>query len=110
MLLLDRMTPEAKKVIEVSLTEALQLGCPQIGPEHILLAMLVTGGIGTKVWSGRESRELRQDVFNYLISEQRKKEEAAKEKLSLSPAQVEELIQAIQAALLKQAGRNRRCL
>ena len=38
--MLERMTPEARKIIERSLREALQLGHNEIGEEHLLLALL----------------------------------------------------------------------
>lgn len=37
-------TPRAKKVLELSLREALQLGHNYIGPEHMLLAVIREGG------------------------------------------------------------------
>ena len=36
-------TPRAKKVLELSLREALRLGHPYIGPEHILLGVITEG-------------------------------------------------------------------
>lgn len=38
--MLERLTPEAKRVIERSLRESLQLGYAEIRTEHLLLAML----------------------------------------------------------------------
>ena len=43
-------TPRAKKVLELSLREALRLGHPYIGPEHILLGLLTEGqGVAVEV-------------------------------------------------------------
>jgi ATP-dependent Clp protease ATP-binding subunit ClpC len=43
-------TPRAKKVLELSLREALGLGHPFIGPEHILLGLLTEGhGVAVEV-------------------------------------------------------------
>lgn len=45
-----RYTPRAQKVVELSLREALQLGCNYIGTEHILLALVREGqGVASKV-------------------------------------------------------------
>jgi ATP-dependent Clp protease ATP-binding subunit ClpA len=100
--MLERLTPEAKKITERSLKEALQLGCPDIGPEHLLLAMLHDDtGIASVAFSHHGNhRELRQDVINYLLSEKKKEEQ-----LLLSPAQVHLLVRLIQDALLKNAGK-----
>jgi len=43
-------TPRAKKVLELSLREALRLGHPYIGPEHILLGVIAEGhGVAVEV-------------------------------------------------------------
>jgi ATP-dependent Clp protease ATP-binding subunit ClpC len=43
-------TPRAKKVLELSLREALRLGHPYIGPEHILLGLISEGhGVAVEV-------------------------------------------------------------
>jgi hypothetical protein len=43
-------TPRAKKVLELSLREALDLGHDHIGPEHILLGLVAEGeGVATQV-------------------------------------------------------------
>jgi len=47
-------TPRAKKVLELSLREALQLGHTYIGTEHLLLSLLAEGdGIPAQVLAGR---------------------------------------------------------
>jgi len=49
-----RLTPRAKKVLELSLREALQLGHDYIGTEHILLGLLrEDDGIPAQVLAGR---------------------------------------------------------
>ena len=46
-------TPRAKKVLELSLRESLQLGVNFIGPEHILLALIREGrGVAAQVLTG----------------------------------------------------------
>ena len=46
-------TPRSKKVLELSLREALQLGHDYIGTEHILLGLLREGdGVGAQVLAG----------------------------------------------------------
>ena len=104
--MLERMTPEAKKIIERSLREALQLGHNEIGEEHLLLALL-SGKVAEAAFAemGTPS-ELRQDVINYLLSEGRKKQEKEQESLQLSETQVSELVNAIQQVLLRQARKN----
>lgn len=102
--MLERFTPEAKKIIEGSLKEALRLGCPDVREEHLLLALCRERGIVSLAFS-RHPRDLRQDIMNYLLSEQ--KQEKAQEKLDLSPAQVQELVSLIQQHLLKIAERNK---
>jgi Clp amino terminal domain, pathogenicity island component/ClpX C4-type zinc finger len=43
-------TPRAKKVLELSLREAMQLGSSEIGPEHLLLGLVREGeGVGAQV-------------------------------------------------------------
>lgn len=62
-------TPRAKKVLELSLREALQLGHNYIGTEHILLALIREGeGVGaqTLAWLGADLKETRQKVIAVL--------------------------------------------
>jgi ATP-dependent Clp protease ATP-binding subunit ClpA len=68
-------TPRAKKVLELSLQEALQLGHNYIGTEHILLGLLREGeGVAAQVMVrlGAELREARNAVIQALagLSEQ----------------------------------------
>jgi ATP-dependent Clp protease ATP-binding subunit ClpC len=62
-------TPRAKKVIELSLREALQLGHNYIGTEHILLGLIREGeGVGSQVLvqHGAELTRVRQQVIKLL--------------------------------------------
>jgi ATP-dependent Clp protease ATP-binding subunit ClpA len=62
-------TPRAKKVLELSLREALQLGHEYIGPEHILLGLLREGdGIAAQVLQklGADLGLVRQRVIEIL--------------------------------------------
>src|SRR3984893_9341685 len=47
-------TPQAKKVLELSLRESLQLGHNYIGTEHILLALIREGGGAAQLLAGGE--------------------------------------------------------
>lgn len=67
-------TPRAKKVLELSLREALQLGHNYIGTEHILLGLIREGeGVASKVLVqlGVDLGELRQSVIQLLQGFQR---------------------------------------
>ncbi len=62
-------TPRAKKVLELSLREALQLGHNYIGTEHILLGLLREGdGVASQVLVklGAELAKVRQKVIQVL--------------------------------------------
>lgn len=62
-------TPRAKKVLELSLREALQLGHNYIGTEHILLGLIREGeGVGAQVMNafGVELTVARQKVIEIL--------------------------------------------
>jgi ATP-dependent Clp protease ATP-binding subunit ClpC len=65
-------TPRAKKVLELSLREALELGYDYIGTEHILLGLLREGeGLAAKVLVelGADLPRLRGRVLELLASE-----------------------------------------
>ncbi len=62
-------TPRAKKVLELSLREALQLGHNYIGTEHILLGLIREGeGVGAQVLMtlGADLSTVRQQVIQVL--------------------------------------------
>jgi hypothetical protein len=66
-------TPRAKKVLELSLRSALQLGDEEIGPEHILLGLIQEGqGVGAQilVHLGAELADIRQRVIQLLSESQ----------------------------------------
>jgi ATP-dependent Clp protease ATP-binding subunit ClpC len=72
-------TPRAKKVLELSLREALQLGHNYIGTEHILLGLIREGeGVAAQVLQklGAELQKVRQTVIQ-LLSGSGSSEEAA---------------------------------
>jgi len=62
-------TPRAKKVLELSLREALNLGHNYIGTEHIVLGLVREGkGVAAKILveSGADLPEVRQEVLRLL--------------------------------------------
>lgn len=68
-------TPRAKKVLELSLREALQLGHNYIGTEHILLGLIREGeGVAAQVLVrlGCELTVARQEVIKLLVGYQGK--------------------------------------
>jgi hypothetical protein len=76
-------TPRAKRVIELSLREALQLRCHYIGTEHILLGLIREGqGMAAQVLVklGADLPGVRQQVVQ-LLAEGRAEVEAADENL-----------------------------
>ncbi|NAZ78074.1 AAA family ATPase, partial [Kineococcus sp. T13] len=73
-------TPRAKKVLELSLREALQLGHNYIGTEHILLGLIREGeGVAAQVLVklGADLDRVRQQVIQLLSGYQGKEPEAA---------------------------------
>jgi len=76
-------TPRAKKVLELSLREALQLGHDYIGTEHILLGLIREGeGVATQVLQklGADLNRVRQQVMAILppTSQEHSAEQAAR--------------------------------
>ncbi len=97
-------TPRAKKVLELSLREALQLGHNYIGTEHILLGLIREGeGVAAQVLVklGADLNKVRQQVIQLLSGYQ------GKEPAAVSGA-AHEGQQAAQggSAVLDQFGRN----
>ena len=73
-------TPRAKKVLELSLREALQLGHNYIGTEHILLGLIREGeGVAAQVLVklGADLNRVRQTVIQLLSGYQAGKEQVA---------------------------------
>jgi ATP-dependent Clp protease ATP-binding subunit ClpC len=73
-------TPRAKKVLELSLREALQLGHNYIGTEHILLGLIREGeGVAAQVLMkmGAELQKVRQTVIQLLSGPGGAEEQAA---------------------------------
>jgi ATP-dependent Clp protease ATP-binding subunit ClpC len=73
-------TPRAKKVLELSLREALQLGHNYIGTEHILLGLIREGeGVAAQVLQklGAELQKVRQTVIQLLSGPQAAEEQTA---------------------------------
>ena len=67
-------TPRAKKVLELALRDALQLGADYIGTEHLLLGLLREGeGVGAQILSslGVTLSEVRQRVIGKLAGVRR---------------------------------------
>jgi ATP-dependent Clp protease ATP-binding subunit ClpA len=85
-------TPRAKKVLELSLRESLQLGHEYIGTEHILLGLLREGkGVAAQVLVklGAELNQVRQQVIQLLHGHQEKEPVSARStagELRLLPA------------------------
>ena len=73
-------TPRAKKVLELSLREALQLGHNYIGTEHILLGLIREGeGVAAQVLVklGADLSKVRNQVIQLLQGYQGKEQQAA---------------------------------
>ena len=70
-------TPRAKKVLELSLREALQLGHSYIGTEHLLLGLIREGeGVAAQVLTklGADTNRVRQQVIQLLSGNTNNKE------------------------------------
>ncbi|MCD9200086.1 ATP-dependent Clp protease ATP-binding subunit [Aeromicrobium wangtongii] len=93
-------TPRAKKVLELSLREALQLGHSYIGTEHILLGLIREGeGVAAQVLVklGADLNRVRQQVIQLVSGFQGKEAEAAGAPSESAPST---------SAVLDQFGRN----
>ena len=98
-------TPRAKKVLELSLREALQLGHNYIGTEHILLGLIREGeGVAAQVLVklGADLGRVRQQVIQLLSGYQGGKETAS---AGVSSGGQQEGVPA-GSAVLDQLGRN----
>jgi ATP-dependent Clp protease ATP-binding subunit ClpC len=102
-------TPRAKKVLELSLREALQLGHNYIGTEHILLGLIREGeGVAAQVLQklGAELQKVRQTVIQ-LLSGSGSSEEAPSSGSSASSMRSSSSSESAQGStVLDQFGRN----
>ncbi|GAA0195668.1 MULTISPECIES: ATP-dependent Clp protease ATP-binding subunit [unclassified Aeromicrobium] len=93
-------TPRAKKVLELSLREALQLGHNYIGTEHILLGLIREGeGVAAQVLVklGADLNRVRQQVIQLVSGFQGKEAETSGAPAEAAPST---------SAVLDQFGRN----
>ncbi|MDN5558731.1 MAG: ATP-dependent Clp protease ATP-binding subunit [Ruaniaceae bacterium] len=93
-------TPRAKKVLELCLREALQLGHNYIGTEHILLGLIREGeGVAAQVLTklGADLNSVRQQVMNLISGYQGKEPVTSGGPSEAAPAG---------SAILDQFGRN----
>jgi ATP-dependent Clp protease ATP-binding subunit ClpC len=93
-------TPRAKKVLELSLREALQLGHNYIGTEHILLGLIREGeGVAAQVLQklGADLNRVRQQVIQLLSGYQGKETQASGAPAEAAPSS---------SLVLDQFGRN----
>lgn len=99
-------TPRAKRVFELSMREALQLGHNYIGTEHLLLGLLREGeGVAAQVITklGAEASQLRKNVLQLLQGYQAQGE--GREAVGVSGAPLRDKERG-NSALLEQFGRN----
>jgi ATP-dependent Clp protease ATP-binding subunit ClpC len=102
-------TPRAKKVLELSLREALQLGHNYIGTEHILLGLLREGeGVATQVLVklGADLGKVRQQVIQLLSGYQGPGAKGEAAGSAAAPGNKEESGEKGGSQVLDQFGRN----
>ena len=102
-------TPRAKKVLELSLREALQLGHNYIGTEHILLGLLREGeGVATQVLVklGADLGKVRQQVIQLLSGYQGPGTKGEAAGSAAAPGSKEEPGEKGGSQILDQFGRN----
>ncbi len=97
-------TPRAKKVLELSLREALQLGHNYIGTEHILLGLIREGdGVAAQVLTklGADLNRVRQQVIALLHERQSEGRETVHAELwaGLADGSERRLLSALQAGV-----------
>jgi len=88
----ERMTDRARKVIDLSLREALQLGHNYIGTEHILLGLVREGkGVGAQALEemGADLNRTRQTVIKLLSGYARK--DPLERRIEILEARLQEL-------------------
>jgi len=88
-------TPRAKKVLELSLREALDSGDNYIGPEHILLGMVREGdGVAARILMDFAQLEEIRAAALAVAAGRPREERASRSQLStLAPEVIEELMQ-----------------
>jgi ATP-dependent Clp protease ATP-binding subunit ClpC len=102
-------TPRAKKVLELSLREALQLGHNYIGTEHILLGLIREGeGVAAQVLVklGADLSRVRQQVIQLLSGYQGSGGPGGREKEGAAPGGGSSENQPSGSLVLDQFGRN----
>ena len=94
-------TPRAKKVLELSLRESLQLGNESIGPGHILLGLITEGhGVAVEVLRvlGAEPEQVRARVIEVLPETSDEPAERARPvRIVGTPAQLGEVLRRLDA-------------
>jgi len=94
-------TPRAKKVLELSLREALQLGHDNIGPEHILLGLITEGhGVAVEVLRvlGADPERARAQVLDAMTAAGREPAGPARPvRIVGTPGQLDEIIRRLDA-------------
>ena len=99
-------TPRAKKVLELSLREALQLGHNYIGTEHILLGLIREGeGVAAQVLLnlGADLEKVRSAVIQLLSGHYGKPSEAGDERRGVGGAGSSQLLDEFGRDLTRQA-------
>jgi ATP-dependent Clp protease ATP-binding subunit ClpC len=100
-------TPRAKKALELSLREALQLGHDYIGTEHILLGLIREGdGVAAQVLValGADLNRVRQQVIQVLRGHQAEGQERLGMRLPGSSAQLEDIVGRQTKAIMSRLG------
>jgi ATP-dependent Clp protease ATP-binding subunit ClpC len=95
-------TPRAKKVLELSLRESMQLGHNYIGTEHILLGLIREGeGVAAQVLVklGGDLGRVRQQVIQLLHGYQGEEPTAAEREERLMPSVLQRRLDAIETRL-----------
>jgi ATP-dependent Clp protease ATP-binding subunit ClpC len=94
-------TPRAKKVLELSLREALGLGHNYIGTEHVLLGLLREGDGDAYRWltDTYEAEEIRQGIVQSLMGGKRKRERTLGAARRERKARIDEALDHIRTAM-----------
>lgn len=94
-------TAKAKKILERSLREALQLGHDYIGTEHILLAILnADEGLGADILASHCSlKMIRQEVIRVLHGNAKKNEKTIENVLTVAPLSIPDRIDQLEVRI-----------